>query len=206
MDLRKRRVSKDLARDSLAWKSIFWKPSNACQHVKRLRLGFSLICSRNSPKRSPRFSPGYEGTENIFYFLNDDEWRKTFICSELETLLEGHVFGAKLLLFQHTGWSFNFFYLYHHKTSLHIRFMQWVSWKLKCRTHSSEPEQDGYLLYWLNQPSTTSLDSLCTAFCPTLSIPQLRSLVKGTCRPRWHVCDKNRHWLHQSNSDQISNH
>ena len=25
----------------------------------------------NSPKRSHRFSPGYEGTENMFYFLND---------------------------------------------------------------------------------------------------------------------------------------
>ena len=25
----------------------------------------------NSPKRLPRFSPGYEGTENMFYFLND---------------------------------------------------------------------------------------------------------------------------------------
>ena len=24
----------------------------------------------NSPKRSPRLSPGYEGTENMFYFLN----------------------------------------------------------------------------------------------------------------------------------------
>ena len=24
----------------------------------------------NSPKCSPRFSPGYEGTENMFYFLN----------------------------------------------------------------------------------------------------------------------------------------
>ena len=24
-----------------------------------------------SPKRSPRFSPGYEGTENMFYFLNN---------------------------------------------------------------------------------------------------------------------------------------
>ena len=24
----------------------------------------------NSPKRSPQFSPGYEGTENMFYFLN----------------------------------------------------------------------------------------------------------------------------------------
>ena len=23
----------------------------------------------NSPKHSPRFSPGYEGTENMFYFL-----------------------------------------------------------------------------------------------------------------------------------------
>ena len=27
----------------------------------------------NSPKRSPRFSPGYEGTENMFYFLNITE-------------------------------------------------------------------------------------------------------------------------------------
>ena len=25
----------------------------------------------NSPKRSPRFSPGYEGTENMFYFLSE---------------------------------------------------------------------------------------------------------------------------------------
>ena len=25
----------------------------------------------NSPKRSPRFLPGYEGTENMFYFLNE---------------------------------------------------------------------------------------------------------------------------------------
>ena len=25
----------------------------------------------NSPKCSPRFSPGYEGTENMFYFLNE---------------------------------------------------------------------------------------------------------------------------------------
>ena len=27
----------------------------------------------NSPKRSPRFSPSYEGTENMFYFLNHPE-------------------------------------------------------------------------------------------------------------------------------------
>ena len=32
----------------------------------RLRLVFSLICF---PKRLPRFSPGYEGMENMFYFL-----------------------------------------------------------------------------------------------------------------------------------------
>ena len=32
--LRERRVSKDLARDKLAWTSIFWKSSNTCQHVK----------------------------------------------------------------------------------------------------------------------------------------------------------------------------
>ena len=32
-------------------------------------LGFTDLLS-NSPKRSPRFSPGYECTENMFYFLN----------------------------------------------------------------------------------------------------------------------------------------
>ena len=35
MDLRERRVSKDLVRDRLAWKSIFQKLSNASQHVKQ---------------------------------------------------------------------------------------------------------------------------------------------------------------------------
>ena len=25
----------------------------------------------NSPKRLPQFSPGYESTENMFYFLNN---------------------------------------------------------------------------------------------------------------------------------------
>ena len=32
-------------------------------------LVFSDLLS-NSPKCSPRFSPGYEGKENMFYFLN----------------------------------------------------------------------------------------------------------------------------------------
>ena len=31
----------------------------------------------NSPKRSPRFSPGYEGKENMFYFLNEAIVSKT---------------------------------------------------------------------------------------------------------------------------------
>ena len=37
------------------------KPSNASRV-------FTDLLS-NSPKSSPRFSPGYEGTENMFYFL-----------------------------------------------------------------------------------------------------------------------------------------
>ena len=36
----------------------------------RLCLGFSLYLLSNSPKHLPQFSPGYEGTENMFYFLN----------------------------------------------------------------------------------------------------------------------------------------
>ena len=41
-----------------------WKPSTASQVFTDLLL--------NSPKRLPWFSPGYEGTENIFYFLIDN--------------------------------------------------------------------------------------------------------------------------------------
>ena len=33
----------------------------------------------NSPKRSPLFSPGYEGTENMFYFLNEAD-----ICQKVK--------------------------------------------------------------------------------------------------------------------------
>ena len=37
-----------------------------------MRLGFFFTdLLSNSPKRSPRFSPGSEGTENMFYFLNE---------------------------------------------------------------------------------------------------------------------------------------
>ena len=35
------------------------------------RSAHCILCKiSNFPKRSPRFSPGYEGTENMFYFLN----------------------------------------------------------------------------------------------------------------------------------------
>ena len=37
----------------------------------RLGVGFSADMHSNSPKRPPRFSPGYEGTENMFYFLSN---------------------------------------------------------------------------------------------------------------------------------------
>ena len=33
----------------------------------------------NSPKRSSRFSLGYEGTENMFYFLNKKEMGSVII-------------------------------------------------------------------------------------------------------------------------------
>ena len=39
-----------------------WKPSTASRVFTDLLL--------NSPKHSPRFSPGYEGTKNMFCFLN----------------------------------------------------------------------------------------------------------------------------------------
>ena len=66
------KVIKHVVRASIAcWKprqslwefSSRWKPSTASQI-------FTDLLS-NSPKRSPRFSPGYEGTENMFYFLNE---------------------------------------------------------------------------------------------------------------------------------------
>ena len=50
-------------RQSLWEFSSRWKPSNPS------RVFTDLLT--NSPKRSPRFSPGFEGTENMFYFLND---------------------------------------------------------------------------------------------------------------------------------------
>ena len=46
------------------------KPRQACYYW---RAGDLLS---NSPKRSPRFSPGYEGTENVFNFLNNGGTRK----------------------------------------------------------------------------------------------------------------------------------
>ena len=49
-------------RQSLREFSSRWKPSTAS------RVFTDLL--PNSPKRSPRFSPGYESTENMFYFLN----------------------------------------------------------------------------------------------------------------------------------------
>ena len=46
------------------WKfSSSWKPSTAS------RVFIDLLS--NSSKRSPRLSPSYEGTENMFYFLNE---------------------------------------------------------------------------------------------------------------------------------------
>ena len=49
-------------RQSLWEFSSRWKPSIASR-------AFTDLLS-NSPKRSPWFSPGYEGTENMFYFLD----------------------------------------------------------------------------------------------------------------------------------------
>ena len=49
-------------RQSLWEFSSRWKPSTASW-------AFTDLLS-NSPKHSPRFSPGYKGTENMFHFLN----------------------------------------------------------------------------------------------------------------------------------------
>ena len=37
----------------------------------------------NSPKRSPRFSPGYEGTENMFCFLNNKVRVYFIVCTTI---------------------------------------------------------------------------------------------------------------------------
>ena len=45
----------------------WWKPRRTFMRILE-----QVIYSRiNSPKRLARFSPGYEGTENMFNFLND---------------------------------------------------------------------------------------------------------------------------------------
>ena len=42
----------------------------SAKFVKMLENVNTLDCVSNSPKRSPQFSPVYEGMENMFYFLN----------------------------------------------------------------------------------------------------------------------------------------
>ena len=47
----------------------------------------------NSPKSSARFSPGYEGTENMFYFLNKTQVNAfIFVNSATFLLLEITIF------------------------------------------------------------------------------------------------------------------
>ena len=55
---------------------------NSAMFVRILEQVKSLDRSRvftdllsNSPKHSPRLSPGYEGTENMFYFLNTKKYQ-----------------------------------------------------------------------------------------------------------------------------------
>ena len=48
-----------------------WKPLTASRVFTDLLL--------NSPKNSPQFSPGYEGTENMFYFFNQSLFKEWFI-------------------------------------------------------------------------------------------------------------------------------
>ena len=46
----------------------------------RLRLEFCTDLLSNSPKRSLRFSSGYEGTANTFYFLDIASERDEPVC------------------------------------------------------------------------------------------------------------------------------
>ena len=43
---------------------------NLCKVSQNSRVFTDLLL--NSPKRSPRFSPGYDGMENMFYFLTEN--------------------------------------------------------------------------------------------------------------------------------------
>ena len=43
---------------------------NEIKHVVRASIACWKSRQTNSPKHSPQFSPGFEGTENMFYFLN----------------------------------------------------------------------------------------------------------------------------------------
>ena len=72
-------------RQSLWEFSSRWKPSIGSRV-------FTDLLS-NSPKRSPPFSPGYEGTENMFYFLNlilfikDKNYKKLFTILKIKRIV-----------------------------------------------------------------------------------------------------------------------
>ena len=68
---------KHVLRAFIAW----WKPRHSLWEFSTASQVFTDLLS-NSPKRSPRFSPGYKGTENIFNFLNIT-LNMTLICSVL---------------------------------------------------------------------------------------------------------------------------
>ena len=52
-----------------------------------LHLRFLTDLLLNSPKCAPRFSPGYEGTENMFYFLNIPDHEMVDSLSVVSTFL-----------------------------------------------------------------------------------------------------------------------
>ena len=67
---------------------VCWKPRQSLwEFSSRWKLStaswvFTDLLS-NSPKRSPWFSPGYEGTENMFYFSNVNDQSKSFnLCTQ----------------------------------------------------------------------------------------------------------------------------
>ena len=65
---------KHVIRAFIAW----WKPWQSLWELSTASRVFTDLLS-NSPKRSPRFSPGYEGTENMFYFLSTEHFHNNYM-------------------------------------------------------------------------------------------------------------------------------
>ena len=91
----------------LRWKIIIYKRKRTCylclhslvknlakfmrilEQVKTSNCVSDLLL--NSPKSSPRFSPGCEGTEKIFYFVTEQQTKPLIVCNPSKVSCTVHI-------------------------------------------------------------------------------------------------------------------